>query len=206
MSELKHLLAGTADIDQIANHLDGLGHEERLAQVRDLNSSQLAALYDRADGCHLELEQLVAADVPAGQEVVHHGINSVPVVGGTFRKRMTRVAEGEAMLAGYNDNDGFVAQVGWFTGPGYFVIRPRGCSNPDGRTDTEQLFVDYYEQPAAAPVAGWPDPKPTIGLTASLVFGQMCDYMWRVSAHVCIGAAYKKGKAVGPHFALVRED
>ena len=162
-------------------------------------------MYRLADGRHLELDHFVTAEVPVGQEVIHHGVNSLPVIGGTFRKRFVRQA-GDDALAGYNDSDGFVASVGWFTGPGYFLVRSRGCANPDGRTDTQQLFVDYYEQPTAVPVAGWPDPKPAIGFTAGLVFGQMCDYMWRVSDHVCIGAAFKKGKAVGQYFALVRQD
>ena len=78
--------------------------------------------------------------------------------------------------------------------------------SPDGRDDSEQLFIDYYEQPDESPVPGWPDPKPTLSLTAALVWGKMCDYMWRVSAHVSVGAAYKAGKPVGQYFALVRQD
>lgn len=205
MSPLSQQIASGAAITAIAAYLDGLDHAARVAEVTALSASELSALYRLADGQHAELEHFVGPDVPAGQEVVHHGVNSLPLIGGTFRKRFTRLPD-SAVLAGYNDSDGFVASVGWFTGPGYFLVRARGCPFPDGRTDTEQLFVDYYEQPDVAPVAGWPDPKPIIGFTAGLVFGKMCDYMWRVSEHVSIGEAYKRGKSEGQFFALVRQD
>lgn len=199
-------LAAGQDIEAIAAWLDALPHAARLAAVRSLKPAELASLYAAARGRHCDLSFFVPERVPAGGEVVHHGINSLPVIGGTFRKRFSRVPDQDAVLCGYNDNDGFVSHIGWFTGPGYFVVRPRGCPNPDGRSDTDQLFINYYEQPQRAPLDSWPDPAPPIGLTASLVFGQMCDYMWAVSAHVSIGAAFKKGRPVGQYFALVRED
>jgi len=204
MANLQQMLAGEQNIEAIGEYLDGLAHDERVVQVTSLKPGELAALYDRADGHDVELSHFVPDDVAPGTEVVHHGINSLPVIGGTFRKRFSRTEDNEALLYGFNDNDGFVSSIGWFTGPGYFAVRPRGCDNPDGRTGSDQLFIDYYEQPDQAPVAGWPDPKPAMSWSAGLVFGQMCDYMWRVSEHVSIGAAWKKGKPVGQYFALVR--
>lgn len=206
MATLVELVREKTEISAIEAHLDGLPHADRKAQVEALSSKDLAGLYTLADGRHPDLDFFVPADVPAGQEVVHHGKNSLPVIGGTFRKRFARVAGDEALIGGFNDNDGFVSQVGWFTGPGYFVIRPRGCANPDGRTDCDQLFVNYYEAPTGPTPDGWPAVADNSGLTAGLVFGEMCDYMWRVSAHVSIGQAWKKAKNVGQHFALVRED
>lgn len=208
MPELTELIRGNEPIATIANHLDGLSHADRKAQVEAMSPADLAALYRRAEGQHVDADFFVPADLPSGQEVVHHGRNSLPVIGGTFRKRFTRLGGEDGLLGGYNDNDGFVASVGWFTGPGYFVVRPRGCDNPDGRSDTEQLFVNYYEVPpvGAAPVQGWPEVKDNRGVTSGLSFGQMCDYMWKVSAHVSIGEAWKKGKCLGQYFALVRED
>ncbi len=204
MASLKEMIAASAHMDAIGAWLDGLEHEARVAQVTGLSAGELAALYALADGRDVELDHFVPAGAAPGVEVVHHGVNSLPVIGGTFRKRFTRAASGDELLYGFNDNDGFVSSIGWFTGPGYFAVRPRGCNNPDGRSGSDQLFIDYYEQPEETPMAGWPDPKPAMGWSAGLVFGQMCDYMWRVSEHVSIGAAWKKGKPVGQYFALVR--
>ncbi len=190
MTSVKEMIAAKADMGSIGVHLDGLEHDQRVVQITSLSGAELSALYSLADGRDVELEHFVPEGLPPGQEVVHHGVNSLPVIGGTFRKRFTRSTEDEAVLYGFNDNDGFVASIGWFTGPGYFAVRPRGCANPDGRSGSDQLFIDYYEQPDEAPVAGWPDPKPAMGWSAGLVFGQMCDYMWRVSEHVSIGSAW----------------
>ncbi len=205
MSKLAELLDGGESIATIAGHLDGLSHHDRVAEVTALRAKQVAALYERATDCHVELAFFVPDQVAEGVEVVHHGINTLPVIGGTFRKRFAREGQDSTRLLGFNDSDGLVGANAWFTGPGYFVVRPRGCDNPDGR-DCEQLFIDYYEQPSQCPVEGWPDPKPPLALTAKLVWAKMCDYMWRVSAHVSVGTAYKAGKAMGQHFALVRED
>jgi hypothetical protein len=208
MAKLIEMVRAAEDIAAIERFLDGLPHGDRRAEVEALNGADLAKLYALADGRQIEADFFVPADQAVGAEVVHHGKNSLPVIGGTFRKRFARIAGDEELIGGFNDNDGFVSQVGWFTGPGYFVVRPRGCSNPDGRTDTEQLFVNYYEVPQAdaALVRGWPDVAGNTGLTSGIVFGEMCDYMWRVSAHTSIGQAWKKGKNMGQHFALVRED
>ncbi len=206
MATLQSLL-GEGDIAAIEAFLDGLDHAARRENVEALSGSELGKLYQLASGRHVDVDFFVPKSVPEGTEVVHHGKNSLPVIGGTFRKRFVRLADTEEKLGGFNDNDGFVSNVGWFTGPGYFVVRPRGCDNPDGRTDTEQLFVNYYEVPEGeAPVGGWPDVQQNNGLTRGASFGQMCDYMWRVSGHVSIGEAWKKGKNLKQYFALVRED
>ena len=208
MPQLLSMLNDAAAIDDIATYLDGLNHADRVAELRTLRGKPLGKLYDAAAGRHTGLEFFVPADTPAGQPVLHHGTNSLPApVGGFFRKPMVRSMEDPGTLWGYNDNEGLVATIPWITGPGYFAVRDTGSESPDGRTDHGgQLFINYYERPDSAPVSGWPDPKPPIGFTAGLVFGEMCDYMWRVSEHVSIGAAFKRGKVVGAWFSLVRED
>ena len=206
MKALRQKLLDGAAAAELASHLDALSHEDRLAEVRTLQGSALGKLYERVEGQHTDLAFFVPAGVADGQPVIHHGVNSLPwPVGGSFRKPMVRVSEG--LINGYNDNDGVVSALPWFTGPGYFVMRDFGSDSPDGRTEHGgQMFVNYYERPDDKPVASWPDPNPTMQWSANLVFGEMCDYMWRVSEHVSVGAAYKRGKAVGAWFALVRED
>lgn len=208
MAALLDLLSAAEPADAIADFLDGLDHAARLAAVQTLRGKPLGRLYDLADGQHLDLDFFVPPELPAGQPVIHHGVNSLPApIGGFFRKPMVRAAEDTDLLWGYNANEGLAAMAPWFTGPGYFAVRPKGSPSPDGRTDHGgQLFINYYERPDQPPATGWPAPKPAIGWTAGLVFGEMCDYMWRVSAHVSIGAAFKRGKPMGAYFALVRED
>ncbi|MBP47949.1 MAG: hypothetical protein CMH53_08405 [Myxococcales bacterium] len=205
MSQFKKLLLQGASPEQLADHLDGLSHNGRLEAIEALQGNTMSVLYERAAGQHTDIEFFVPEEIPDGQPVVHHGVNSLPwPVGGTFRKPMVRAAPG--LVYGYNDNDGIVSLVGWFTGPGYFTLRARGTESPDGRSDFDgQVFVNYYEQPGERPVQHWPDPKPSMNWSASLVFGDMCDYMWRVSKHVSVGAAFKRGKPMGAWFALIRQ-
>ena len=207
MSELQKMLRDGAEISAIGTFLNGCDHGQRRQAVEALNGSDLGKLYSAAHGQHIDLAFLVPEGLGVGQEVVHHGKNSLPLFGGTFRKRFVRIDGDQPLLGGFNDNDGIVASVGWATGPGYFVVRPRGCDFPDGRTDTDQLFINYYEVPDTKPaLAHWPEIADNNGLVSWLVFGDMCDYMWRVSDHVSIGEAWKRGKSMGQYFALVRED
>lgn len=207
MATFVELVRQGASIDALAAHLDALDHVTRLAQVRQQRPADQAALYERAAGRHTDIDFFVPARVGPGVAVIHHGWNTLPVIGGSFRKPMARHPDEQGALCGYNDNDGIVSHLGWFTGPGYFVLRRRGATPPDGRKDTDgQVFVNYFEQPARAPVVGWPAPKPAMALTAGLVWGGMCDYMWQVSAQVSIGAAFKDGKQIGQFFTLVRDD
>ncbi len=206
MTDLKGALRSGTTIEAIAASLDALDHAERLRQTRALRPADQATLYRLAEGRHTTLEFFVPAGTPHGTEVIHDGINTLPGIGGTFQKRFARDPDDPHRLLGYNhNNSGIVSHLFWFTGPGYFVVRETGSDSPDGRTDHGgQLFVNYYEQPATAPVNSWPHPKPPVGFSAGLVWGQMCDYMWRVSAHVSIGAAFKKGRAMNQYFVLVR--
>lgn len=204
---VEQLRAGTT-IEALQAHLDGLDGATRLAEVRALRPSDQSKLYDLAQGRHTDLAFYVPDDVPQGVEVIHEGINTLPVIGGPFQKRFARDPSDPQRLLGYNHNhSGVVSHLFWFTGPGYFVVRPRGSATPDGRVDSDgQVFVNYYERPEQAPIASWPAPQPPLRLTASLVWGNMADYMWRVSRHVSIGAAYKNGKKMGQFFALIRQE
>ncbi len=206
MTDLQGALRAGATIDAIAAALDALDHQERVRQTRALRPADQATLYRLAEGRHTNLDFFVPAGTPFGVEVVHEGINTLPVIGGPFQKRFARDPDDPGRLLGYNhNNSGIVSHLFFVTGPGYFVVRETGSTSPDGRTDHGgQLFINYYEQPAVAPVASWPHPKPPMAFTAGLVWGQMSDYMWRVSAHVSIGTAFKKGRPLQQYFVLVR--
>ncbi|MCO4759973.1 MAG: hypothetical protein KC502_00595 [Myxococcales bacterium] len=208
MNKLREMMGTDANIEAIAAYLDGLDHATRMTEVYSLRGKPLRVLYDLATGRNADLASFVPLELPLGTEVVHHGVNNLPPpIGGYFRKPMARAPDQPDLVWGYNQNEGLAGATPWFTGPGYFAVRPTGSDSPDGRTDHGgQLFINYYERPDDAPVGSWPHPKPTIAMTASLVYGKMCDYMWQVSDHVSIGSAYKRGKAVGAYFALVRED
>ena len=208
MSTLVEAIRAGADIDTIAAHLDGLDAETRKNEVSALRPSDQSKLYALADGRHTRLNFYVPDGVEPGVEVIHDGINTLPVIGGVFQKRFAIDPDNATRICGYNHNyTGIVSHLGWFTGPGYFLVREQGSAAPDGRTDHDgQIFVNYYEQPTRAPVSTWPEPQPAMGWSAALVWGSMCDYMWRVSDHVSIGTAYKKGKPLGQFFALCRRD
>ena len=187
-----------ADIAAIARHLDELGHDQRVAEVRSLARAQVGQLYELATGRACSLAHFVPAGVAAGQPVRHFGLNSLAIFR-TFEKRFMRSPQDPSVGWGYNHQ-----LWQWFTGPGYFVVRDVGCAHPDGLDEREQLFINYYEVADQQP-AGWPALRDNNGLPASLVYGKMCDYMWRVSEHVSVGAAYKEGKAYGAFFVLCRE-
>lgn len=205
---LAALRAPDAAIDALAAMLDAMDDEGRRHTIEGLRPADQAKLYDLAAGRHTDLDHYVPPGTPAGAEVIHDGMNTLPVIGGPFQKRFAIDPDDPTRLCGYNHNHtGFVSHVFWFTGPGYFLLRKKGSDSPDGRTDHGgQVFVNYHEQPSRAPVASWPDPKPPLGLTAGLVWGSMCDYMWKVSEHVAIGTAFKKGKPMGQYFALSRRE
>jgi hypothetical protein len=207
MTTFVQLLRDGATIEALETHLNGLDGTTRREQVQLLKPADQARLYGLAAGRHTDLDHYVPKGTPAGVEVIHDGINTLPVIGGTFQKRFAIDPDDPTRICGYNHNNaGIVSHLFWVTGPGYFLVRAKGSDSPDGRTDHGgQVFVNYYEQPSKAPVASWPAPKPPNGFTAGLVWGQMCDYMWRVSDHVSIGTAFKKGKPMNQYFTLVRQ-
>lgn len=202
------LRAENAVVEALAELLDAMDSDGRRHAIEGLRPADQAKLYQLAQGRHTDLDHYVPPGTAHGEEVIHDGMNTLPVIGGPFQKRFAIDPDDPDRLLGYNHNHaGPVSKLFWFTGPGYFVMRPKGSGSPDGRTDHGgQVFVNYYEQPEQAPVEHWPHPAPPIGLTAGLVWGSMCDYMWKVSEHVSIGAAYKKGKLMGQYFALSRRE
>ena len=86
--------------------------------------------------------------------------------------------------------------MAWLTGPGYFVAR----EDPD----RPEVWIDYNRLPPEHP-AGWPETRRNDRGPARLVYGFMVDTLRRVSEHVTIGSAARKGRDLGSWFVLCRQ-
>jgi hypothetical protein len=192
---LGRLRAESIATGELAEFLDGLGHEERVAATRATKRSDQRRLYAAADGFRdVRLTDLVAPRVSALTTVRHFGKNTLPAFT-RFEKRFCRPQDADPdepkQLWGFN-----FQTMQPLTGPGYFVAR----EDPDRR----EVLIDYHQVPASAP-PGWPRVQPNDRGRGRLVYGFMIDTLRRVSEHVTIGSAARKGKDLGSWFVLVRE-
>lgn len=188
--ELGALLIDTATKPQrVADLLDGLSHDDRVAAVRSLGSKHLHRMWDLVDGFgELTLEYYIPKGTPPLTEARHYGKNSLPAFT-IFEKRFYLLNETE--LGGAN-----FQSISWLTGPGYYV-----AAEDKSR---RELVIDYRKLPDRKP-EGWPEIKSNTSGISTLVYGNMVDTTRRVSAHVSIGAAAKHGKDMGARFVLCRQ-
>lgn len=182
-------------LDTVRSFLDGLSHAERVVAIRGVGPAEQRRLYEAAKGfAELHLGDLVPASVASGETVRHFGRNTLPAFT-HFEKRLCRPAEQDAAapdaLWGFN----FQAMQP-ITGPGYFTAR----DDPS----RAEVLVDYRVVPPRAP-EGWPAVKVNERGLSRLVYGFMVDTLRRVSEHVSIGSAARKGKDLGSYFLLTRE-
>jgi len=192
---LGRLRADSIVSEELGVFLDGLTHEERVAAIRSTKRGDQRRLYSASDGYReVTLRDLVAPAVPALTTVRHFGKNTLPAFT-HFEKRFCRPGDADPdepkKLWGFN-----FQTMQPLTGPGYFVAR----EDPDRR----EVLVDYHEVPPSAP-PGWPPVQPNERGRGRLVYGFMIDTLRRVSEHVTIGSAARKGKDMGSWFMLVRE-
>lgn len=179
------------DLDAIGAHLNGLGHDERVTEVRQVPGGLQKKLFAAtADAPALDLEYFVPAEKPDRQFVRHYGKNSLPVFS-NFEKRFARPSKDSDVAWGFN-----FSPVQGLVGPGHFVLR-------DGPADNE-MHVDYYSLPDEQ-IEGAPALAPNDKGISTLVYGNMIDVLHRVSDHVTIGRAVKKGKETPNYFLLCRE-
>ncbi len=180
---------------ELAALLDAASHHERVTWVRSVGRAGQRRLWEGAAGfLPLALADLVPPARAAGETVRHFGKNTLPAFT-HFEKRFSRPAgedpQRPAVLYGFN----FQA-LAWLTGPGYYVAH----ADPT----LPEVLVDYRELPPAAP-AGWPPLRRNEVGASRFVYGFMVDRLRRVSEHVTIGSAARKGRDLGSWFLLDRE-
>ena len=189
---LSRALQENQGIESIAEELDQLSPEDRVVQSRSLGSKDQKKLWTLCAGRVVTLEQIVPND-RIGQTVRHLGRNTLPAFK-IFEKRFMRASADQVELWGYNEGP-----TRKLVGPGYFV-----CCQSD-QPEIGSVVVDYEKQPPQAP-EGWPEVKPNEAGVSRLVYAYMHDYLRKVSEHVTIGRAYRKGKESPNYFTLCRWD
>jgi hypothetical protein len=193
--ELKLRLHSTVDPRAIRDLLDGLSHAERVEAARALGRPEQRRLYAAVDGfLPLRLVDLVPASLGDRAPVRHYGRNTLPAFT-RFEKRFRRPPGADpaspGSLWGYNHQ-----ALSWLTGPGYFV-----AVEAPGRPE---VWIDYNRVPEAHP-DGWPAIRRNERGLSRFVYGFMIDTLRRVSEHVTIGSAARRGREIGSWFVLVRE-
>jgi hypothetical protein len=195
------LREGPVPPSEVASLLDGMSHVERVDAVRGLGRAEQRNLYRAVDGfAEVQLADLVPPGVAELTPVRHYGRNTLPAFT-RFEKRFCRPRGADAAkpdeLFGYNFQP--TPLLGSITGPGYFLA-------VEDRNRAEVL-IDYTHVPSpdAAVPDGWPDVRRNEAGLSRFVYGFMIDTLRRVSEHVTIGSAARKGKDLGSWFVLCRE-
>lgn len=184
----------TGTLDDIANWLDSQTPENRLQAIQTLNKAEQRTLFEKCvDTEPLTLDYFCAEP---NVEVIHDGKNSLPAFQ-LFQKRFVRLEDNR--VVGYNH-----ASTMGVIGPGYFVLKETN-ENPEW-IQHGSVVVDYYEVlDANTPIPStWPKIKGNHQGLQIFVYNKMHDFMRRVSSHVSIGSAFKKGKSIDSYFLLCR--
>jgi hypothetical protein len=181
------------DVDALGRALDALDDRARVALVRSWGKDVQRRLWAACEGRRTTLDDFVPPGVAPRTEVVHAGRNSLPVFT-RFEKRFTRVPGRDDVLYGYNEGP-----TRAIVGPGYYVAHVF--------SDRGEVGIDYLEtpEPGSPLPATWPEIRTNESGLQKFVYAGMVDFMRKVSSHVTIGRAYKRGEDALPHtFLLVR--
>ena len=187
----EHLYRTSLDLDELAEHLDALSPERRLAEVHEVPGKLRWRFWKALKPGGLSGDDFVPAGTPPRTFVRHYGKNSLPAFS-LFEKRFALPTEGADVAWGYNHSPAM-----GLVGPGWFVLRIEGDRHPEPH-------VDYYSVPDEQLLDGPPLQPNTRGIS-TFVYGNMVDVMRRVSQHVTVGRAYKKGAETENYFLLCRE-
>ena len=197
--EFKSLL-GSSPIEpqKVADLLNGMGHEARVAATRSLGKAEQRRLYEGVDGFRpIRLVDIVPPSAQDFRPVRHFGKNTLPAFT-HFEKHFCRpkgvASNAPGKLYGYNfQPTSWLASI---TGPGYFIAH-----EDPGRTE---VWVDYNQVPTEHPDQ-WPEIQSNEKGLGRFVYGFMIDTLRGVSEHVSIGSAARRGRDLGSWFVLCRE-
>jgi hypothetical protein len=189
--ELKKSAASMAGLSA---WLDELDHQTRVDEVRSLGGAAQKRLWELARDEHARIDEMVTPETASLTPVIHFGRNTLPVFK-IFEKRFCRPPADvtENVLWGYNEGS-----TRCLVGPGYFVCRETGGD------ERGTVVIDYTLLPESKPDS-WPAISPNEKFPSVLVYAGMHDFMRRVSTHVTIGRAWRKGKMTDNYFMLCRE-
>ena len=185
-----------ASLEEIAALLDNCSVEERLQAIRSVGKKAQRTLFNLcAETPKLDLSYFATSEV--GIEVIHEGKNSLPAFT-LFQKRFIRLDENT--VVGYNHGSTM-----HLIGPGYFILKET-ADQPEW-SQYGSVVVDYYEVPSNTMTLPphWPKVKHNHQGLQIVVYNKMHDFMRRVSTHVSIGSAFKKGKSIDSYFLLCRQ-
>jgi hypothetical protein len=183
----------------IASYLDRLDGVTRWREVSALGRSRQRTLFDKAAHAPpIDFAHFVG-DARAREEVIHDGVNTLPVLPPLrrFQKRFCRPDRAGARLFGYNEGP-----TRRWIGPGYFVAFP--TVDKPAWSARGAVVVDYFQVPDADVAAGWPRVVDNHWRLQRFVYQETRDFMRRVSAHVSIGAAFKRERPLDHYFVLCR--
>ncbi len=196
--KFRTLLLGHHDehaIARISSALDEMDAASRLWTVLSIKPAEQATLWELFKDAAPDADFFVPSGFDPLKEVIHHGKNTLPMHN-FFQKRFCRADDDSGELYGYNHQS-------WsgITGPGYFVAH----SAEDEKEPPSAYVIDYTRIPPKK-AESWPTILPNEAKLGRFVYAGMKDYMRKVSEHVSIGRAHKKGKPMNAWFILCRED
>lgn len=190
MGQLKDMIEAGKSQTEVSAYLDSLSHDDRLKEIGTLCGNGIQKKLFQLATANITVNDLIPRDGKPLGEVIFYGKNTLPVFS-NFQKRMCRSQDG-SILWGYN-----YQTLRPITGPGYFVVADK--------TDRPgEVMIDYTELPQGTPPQDWPQIKSNTSGISSLVYGNMKDFLRRVSKNVFIGEATKKGKSMNQFFILCR--
>lgn len=196
--KFRTLLLGHHDeraVERIGEALDRMDHENRLWTVLSIKPGEQRVLWELMKDREISAEHFVPSGTEPLTEVIHHGKNSLPSAN-FFQKRFARADDDSGELCGYNHQG-----LSWATGPGYFVAH----TTEDEKDPPGSYVIDYTRIPSKK-VESWPAIIPNEKKLGRFVYAGTKDYMRKVSEHVSIGRAHKRGEPMNAWFILCRED
>ena len=184
--------ASTVTAIGLADYLDALSDDDRLAQTLALEGDEQALLFDLVAGARkLSLEDLAPKTSQPLVGVLHAGKNSLPLFT-RFAKvfSVPDVATPQPERWGFNLNPALVALT---VGPGYFVASEQG----------QEVLIDYTRQPPRRLLDG-PRILPNDSRLSRFVYNGTKDLLRGVSKHVSIGRASRGTRQLDNWFVLCR--